>query len=378
MRRALLAVVALLAVLAASVQASSADAQTAEPQIAAASWYLVGDDGSVLARSDAGRERAIASITKLMTAVVVLESAQLDRRRAREPARREHRRVDRVPPCGRGADGRGSAARDAHPERERRRRGARASRRPRFCRSFRPAHECQSRGARSHRHALREPTRARRAGARLERARRDDARALRARSPVHPRRAVSLERRAAGRQVLPDDRRPARGAGRRSSAGRPGTRATPAGRRRPRPRERGVTVYGTVLGSDSRGSAERGAPRAPRVRPRPVPARAGDRPRSRVCGGDDGVRTARRPARRAAHDRAGRCGTGSRSSSASSRRRRSRFPWRRESASAGWRSTTATGWSRRRTSSPRSRSPRQVSSRRRRGTRPRPRRTSGG
>ena len=71
MRLALLAVVALL-VFAAPVRASSP-----EPDIAAASWYLVGDDGSVLARSDAGRERAIASITKLMTAVVVLENAQL-------------------------------------------------------------------------------------------------------------------------------------------------------------------------------------------------------------------------------------------------------------------------------------------------------------
>jgi D-alanyl-D-alanine carboxypeptidase len=77
MRRALLAVVALLAALAAPVQASSADAQTAEPQIAAEAWYLVGDDGSVLARNDGGRARAVASITKLMTAVVVLERAQL-------------------------------------------------------------------------------------------------------------------------------------------------------------------------------------------------------------------------------------------------------------------------------------------------------------
>ena len=75
--RALLAVVVGLLVLAAPVQASSADAQAAEPQIAAASWYLVGDDGSVLARREAGRERAIASITKLMTAVVVLENARL-------------------------------------------------------------------------------------------------------------------------------------------------------------------------------------------------------------------------------------------------------------------------------------------------------------
>jgi D-alanyl-D-alanine carboxypeptidase (penicillin-binding protein 5/6) len=77
MRRALLAVVALVAALAAPVQASSADAQTAQPQIAAASWYLVGDDGAVLARSAAARPRAVASITKLMTAVVVLEQARL-------------------------------------------------------------------------------------------------------------------------------------------------------------------------------------------------------------------------------------------------------------------------------------------------------------
>ena len=77
MRRALLVVVALLAALVAPVQASSADAQTAELRIAAASWYLVGDDGSVLARGDAGSERAIASITKLMTALVVLEQTEL-------------------------------------------------------------------------------------------------------------------------------------------------------------------------------------------------------------------------------------------------------------------------------------------------------------
>jgi serine-type D-Ala-D-Ala carboxypeptidase (penicillin-binding protein 5/6) len=74
--RALLAVVALLA-LAAPVRATGADTQPAEPRIAAAAWYLVGDDGSVLARSNAARPRAVASITKLMTAVVSLERAQL-------------------------------------------------------------------------------------------------------------------------------------------------------------------------------------------------------------------------------------------------------------------------------------------------------------
>jgi D-alanyl-D-alanine carboxypeptidase (penicillin-binding protein 5/6) len=78
MRRAPLAVVALVAALATLVLASSAGAQASEPQIAAASWYLVGEDGAVLARHDAARERAIASITKLMTAIVVLEHAELD------------------------------------------------------------------------------------------------------------------------------------------------------------------------------------------------------------------------------------------------------------------------------------------------------------
>jgi serine-type D-Ala-D-Ala carboxypeptidase (penicillin-binding protein 5/6) len=78
MRRAPIAVVALVAALATFVLASSAGAQASEPQIAAASWYLVGEDGTVLARRDSGRPRAIASITKLMTAIVVLEHAKLD------------------------------------------------------------------------------------------------------------------------------------------------------------------------------------------------------------------------------------------------------------------------------------------------------------
>ena len=79
MRRALLVVVALLAASAAPVQASSADStRTAdEPRVAASAWYLVGDDGAVLAQGNARQERAIASITKLMTAIVVLERASL-------------------------------------------------------------------------------------------------------------------------------------------------------------------------------------------------------------------------------------------------------------------------------------------------------------
>jgi len=70
MRRALVAV-ALVALLA------PFGASSAEPQIAAASWYLVGEDGSVLARSNAASPRAMASITKLMTALVAVEQAQL-------------------------------------------------------------------------------------------------------------------------------------------------------------------------------------------------------------------------------------------------------------------------------------------------------------
>jgi D-alanyl-D-alanine carboxypeptidase (penicillin-binding protein 5/6) len=73
MRRALVAAVALLVVLVAPLGAPGAVA----PRLPAATWYLVGADGAVLARHDATRHRAIASITKLMTAVVVLEHARL-------------------------------------------------------------------------------------------------------------------------------------------------------------------------------------------------------------------------------------------------------------------------------------------------------------
>lgn len=47
------------------------------PQLPAAAWYLVGEDGAVLAESNARERRAVASITKLMTAVVTLERARL-------------------------------------------------------------------------------------------------------------------------------------------------------------------------------------------------------------------------------------------------------------------------------------------------------------
>jgi len=72
MRIAQLAAALVLAFLLAPLAAAGA-----EPRIDAATWYLVGDDGSVLARNGASRSRAIASITKVMTAVVVLEQASL-------------------------------------------------------------------------------------------------------------------------------------------------------------------------------------------------------------------------------------------------------------------------------------------------------------
>jgi D-alanyl-D-alanine carboxypeptidase (penicillin-binding protein 5/6) len=79
MRRALLAVVALAAASAVPVQASNGDPTRTSPppRIEAAAWYLVGEDGAVLAQRNARRPRAIASITKLMTAIVTLEHAAL-------------------------------------------------------------------------------------------------------------------------------------------------------------------------------------------------------------------------------------------------------------------------------------------------------------
>jgi D-alanyl-D-alanine carboxypeptidase (penicillin-binding protein 5/6) len=73
-RTALLAVVGVVAALAAPVHASSDT--SAPPRVAAAAWYLVGEDGRVLAKHNSRRVRAVASITKLMTALVALEHAR--------------------------------------------------------------------------------------------------------------------------------------------------------------------------------------------------------------------------------------------------------------------------------------------------------------
>jgi serine-type D-Ala-D-Ala carboxypeptidase (penicillin-binding protein 5/6) len=73
MCRALLAVAAAFVVLAGPIKASPPP-----PTVDAAAWYLVGGDGALLAERSETQPRAVASITKLMTAIVVLEHAQLD------------------------------------------------------------------------------------------------------------------------------------------------------------------------------------------------------------------------------------------------------------------------------------------------------------
>jgi len=79
MRRLVPIAVAVLLVAVAGPAAASSRSTVAAPapEIDAAAWYLVGEDGTLLADRRADERRAIASITKLMTAVVVLEQAQL-------------------------------------------------------------------------------------------------------------------------------------------------------------------------------------------------------------------------------------------------------------------------------------------------------------
>jgi D-alanyl-D-alanine carboxypeptidase (penicillin-binding protein 5/6) len=75
MRRVPFAVAALLALLAVPARASTPVAPL--PQLAAAAWYASGEDDAVVASHDAGVRRPMASITKLMTAIVTLEHTRL-------------------------------------------------------------------------------------------------------------------------------------------------------------------------------------------------------------------------------------------------------------------------------------------------------------
>jgi D-alanyl-D-alanine carboxypeptidase (penicillin-binding protein 5/6) len=77
MRRALLVVVALVAAFAGPVGATTVQPSDKAPVVAASAWYLVGEDEAVLAARNPRQQRAMASITKLMTALVVLDRAKL-------------------------------------------------------------------------------------------------------------------------------------------------------------------------------------------------------------------------------------------------------------------------------------------------------------
>lgn len=73
MRRALLAA----AVVVAAAPVAPVRASPPPPAIDASAWYLVGQDDALLAGRNERQQRPIASITKLMTAIVVLEHAGL-------------------------------------------------------------------------------------------------------------------------------------------------------------------------------------------------------------------------------------------------------------------------------------------------------------
>ena len=95
MRRAIVAV-ALFAVLGdagSGLERRCCQAATL-PRSHAAAWYLVGEDGAVLAQESSRRSRAIASITKLMTAIVALEEARPSDLVRVSSERGRHRRID--------------------------------------------------------------------------------------------------------------------------------------------------------------------------------------------------------------------------------------------------------------------------------------------
>ena len=78
-RRGLTSAAAFLVAVLCWTAGSTAPAHAAgsPPELPAAAWFLVSEDGDVLAARRADEQRAIASITKLMTAVVTLEHARL-------------------------------------------------------------------------------------------------------------------------------------------------------------------------------------------------------------------------------------------------------------------------------------------------------------
>ena len=79
MRSVLFAVIAVASALAIPARGSAENSPQipAPPTVAAKAWYVVGEDGAVVAAQDARASRPMASITKLMTAIVTLERARL-------------------------------------------------------------------------------------------------------------------------------------------------------------------------------------------------------------------------------------------------------------------------------------------------------------
>jgi serine-type D-Ala-D-Ala carboxypeptidase (penicillin-binding protein 5/6) len=78
MRSVVLAVGVLVALAAPAWGAEPAPSTSpTQPTVAAAAWYVVGEDGAVVAAHDARVPRPMASITKLMTAIVTLERVRL-------------------------------------------------------------------------------------------------------------------------------------------------------------------------------------------------------------------------------------------------------------------------------------------------------------
>ncbi|TML22701.1 MAG: D-alanyl-D-alanine carboxypeptidase, partial [Actinobacteria bacterium] len=79
MRSVLFDVIAVASALAIPARGSAENSPQipAPPTVAAKAWYVVGEDGAVVAAQDARASRPMASITKLMTAIVTLERARL-------------------------------------------------------------------------------------------------------------------------------------------------------------------------------------------------------------------------------------------------------------------------------------------------------------
>ena len=274
------------------------------------------------ARRATALARAIASITKLMTAIVVLEHARSSTTSCRVSPLRPRRSASRPSTSARrtGADRRTRCSA---------RRSSRARTTPPTRSLFTsaadlPIASCDLMNAKARSSASATRT-SRTRTASTQRGHVSSARdvtalaPLCARSPVHPRRAPrsSVTLPAAARSRRPTTCSELGAARRRQDRPHAGRGLVGDGRGAS---ARRITVYGAVLGSDTRELAERRAAGAPVLRPRPVPPCPVDR-QARACTRtvEHRVRTAGGRARRAAHARANRARRARRSSSASSR-----------------------------------------------------------